>query len=118
MPDTGYVLSILTISSSVVTERLHRDTTVETLLRWSTRIAAVGEDKQNYCPHRFPVPLGEITPVVSGGFLILGGTLCMNERPIIDGIDRWLNSTGTTQRPSDFEMGETSALAGRVLGSI
>lgn len=49
---------------------------------------------------------------------MLGGTLCMINHPSIDGIDGWLNSTGTTQRPSDFETSEVSFLTGRVLGSI
>lgn len=60
----------------------------------------------------------EFKPIVFGGFLILGGVLSVINHPIINEINRWLKSTGTTQRPSDFEMSETSVLTGRILGTV
>lgn len=55
---------------------------------------------------------------IYGVFLILGGALLAINHPVIDWLNRWLKASGTSQRPSDIEMDETSELVGFVVGAF
>ncbi|WP_227260004.1 hypothetical protein [Salarchaeum japonicum] len=56
--------------------------------------------------------------VVFGFALAMVGALSAINHPSIDLLNRWLKSMGTTQRPSQIEMSETSVAIGRIIGPL
>lgn len=55
---------------------------------------------------------------VFGVLLILGGSLLAINHPVDGRLNRWLKASGTTRRPSDIEMNETSDLVGAIVGAF
>lgn len=61
--------------------------------------------------------MADIGQVAFGVFLIFGGALVAIDHPVVDWLNRWLKSTGTTQRPEAIEMDDSAALVGFLVGS-
>jgi len=59
-----------------------------------------------------------VEQILFGVVLAVGGALLAIDHPAIDWLNRWLNSAGTTQRPSEIEMDDNARLVGFVVGSL
>ncbi|QKY19926.1 hypothetical protein B4589_005840 [Halolamina sp. CBA1230] len=60
----------------------------------------------------------EFGQLAFGVFMVLGGALLAIDHPIVDWLNRWMKSWGTTREPEDIEMDENAALVGFVGGAF
>lgn len=62
--------------------------------------------------------MAEVDQILFGVFLTLSGVLLAVDHPVVDWLNRYLTSAGTTQGPSDIEMDDNARLVGFVVGSL
>jgi len=60
----------------------------------------------------------EVGQLAFGVFLVVAGALLAIDHPVVDWLNRWMKSWGTTQRPEEIEMNENAAFVGFVVGSL
>jgi hypothetical protein len=60
----------------------------------------------------------EFGQLAFGLFMVLGGALVAIDHPVVDWLNRWMKSWGTTQGPEDIEMNENAAFVGFVVGVL
>ncbi|MEE6211340.1 hypothetical protein U3A55_14430 [Salarchaeum sp. III] len=62
--------------------------------------------------------MGDVFGLVAGSLVIVFGVLSLLNHPVIDVLNRWMKSWGTTQRTRNVELNDLSVAITRIVGFV